>query len=336
MLRVSVIIPAYNCEQYLQEAVASAVANSWPDKEILILNDGSTDKTGEIASQLAQTYPGLVWALSHPDGLNHGLPQTRNRLVQEATGDLIAFLDADDRFLPEHLAHAVHALSAHPDVAFTYGRVRYLHMRATGTWFTQGEWGSGPNQGIVPGAFERLLEANVVPVMTVVCRRQRFLEAGGFVGRVEFGDDKGVRFPSEEHLLWTMLVYRSSVYYMDELCAEYRRHPESRSTVRWTHIDRERVASAGEVEYLERVARWVPPNDWKTQRSLNTAWQEIGNRILYRLYRALREQDFSQAQRELAALRQVPRKARLVTMPWRWYHTRAEARRQSRPLGQDS
>lgn len=328
--RVSVIIPAFNCENYLQEAVESAILNSWSEKEIIIFDDGSTDRTREVAEKLRDKYVDLVRVLSHAGGRNYGLPKTRNEAVKNATGELIAFLDADDRFLPDHLTHAVQALSEYPQVAFTYGRVRYLQSGKTGSWILGDEWGTGPRYGVIHDIFERLLRANFIPVMTVVCRKELFLDTGGFVGRVEFGDATGVRFPSDEHLLWTMLAYRHAVFYVDKVCADYRKHPESRSNKRWKRLDRESVASAGEVEYLARVAGWVPFSDHKARQAINDAWTDIGNRVLYRLYRAVRRSDWGQARSEATILRHVPVKTQLVTAPFLWYSARLESRRRLR------
>jgi hypothetical protein len=123
-------------------------------------------------------------------------------------------------------------------------------------------------------------------------------------------------------LLWTKLAHRYQVFYVDEVCAEYRIHAGSYSF----NLDWEKIASAKQLEHLRRVSDWVTSDDGRARQSIRVAWQQLGDRIIYRLYRALRDRDFSQARREMAALRRMRHKASLVAAPLRWYRTRLEAR----------
>src|SRR5664280_3075793 len=95
MPRVSVIIPAYNAEAFLARALRSVVAQTFDDYEIVLVDDGSTDGTAEIARSFKQA------RYFHQP--NRRQPATRNRGLKEAKGELIAFLDADDEWLPEKL-----------------------------------------------------------------------------------------------------------------------------------------------------------------------------------------------------------------------------------------
>jgi glycosyltransferase involved in cell wall biosynthesis len=311
---VSVIIPAYNSEKYLSEAVESAVSNDWPDKEIIIVDDGSTDGTRHVACGLERSHGGVVRFLPSADGRNRGVSHARNRAAREARGEMLSFLDADDRFLQDHLASSVGALRERPEVAFTYARIRYLFDMDREALKLEGdEWGSGPARGIVPDAFERLLERNFIPLQTVVCRREQFLQAGGF--------DEGLEFQHEDYLLWAKLSCRHPLFYLDRVGAEYRIHPASYST----NLRRDVVVSAQEVEFLERVSRAVGESDRQCSPIVRAAWRRVGDRVAHRLYCALRKGDFVQARREFAALRRVPEKLRLAAAPWNWHRNRSGA-----------
>lgn len=97
-LSVSVIIPVYNAEAFLEKAVKSCL--QFPEvEEILLIDDGSKDSSLKIAQELAYIYP-KVKALQHPDAKNHGVSATRNLGIEKATQEFIAFLDADDYWLP--------------------------------------------------------------------------------------------------------------------------------------------------------------------------------------------------------------------------------------------
>jgi len=310
--RVSVIIPVYNAEAYLAEAVTSAEDDDWPDKEVLVFDDGSTDHSRAVADRLQRERPDLVRVLAHPDGANRGLSPARNALLAAAQGEFVAFLDADDTFLPGHLRRAVTALQASPQAALVYGRVR---VRAEGgsSWMDSDEWGWGPGPGGVSNAFDLLLLRNFIPASAAVCRREPVLELGGF--------DTALGFQQEDYLLWTKLAYRHAVVYLDAVTSLYRVHPTSYSS----RLDRERTATAQEIEYLARMSAWIPKDDAAARRGLRQAWREAADRILYRLYLAVRRGDGASAAREARALVSAPVTA-VLSSPARWHATRAQAR----------
>ncbi len=310
--RVSVIIPAYNAEAYLAEAVQSAVDDDWPDKEVLVFDDGSTDGSRRIADHLQGTRPGLVKVLAHPDGANGGLSRARNAALAAAQGEFVAFLDADDAFLPGHLRRAVVALQAMPQAALVYGRVR-VRLEGGSSWMASGEWGWGPAAGVVSDAFRLLLRRNFIPVQAVVCRREAVLELGGF--------DEGLAFLHQDHVLWSKLAYRHPILYVDAVSSVYRVHPASYSS----QLDRETTATAQEIEYLDRMSSWIPGDDAAARRGLREAWRDAADRILYRLYRALRRVDWPGAAREARALASAP-VAAVLSSPGRWRGARARTR----------
>jgi|LSQX01.3.fsa_nt_gb glycosyltransferase involved in cell wall biosynthesis len=97
--RVSVITPVYNAEEYLRQTVESALRI--PDVgEVILVEDGSPDRSLSVCQALAQEHPDRVRLVRHPNGENHGAGPSRNRGVQEARYPFIAFLDADDLYLP--------------------------------------------------------------------------------------------------------------------------------------------------------------------------------------------------------------------------------------------
>jgi len=98
-MTVSIVIPCYNQAQYLHESVQSALDQTYADIEIIIVNDGSTDNTVEIASTLQQTHPDSIYILTQK---NQGLSEARNSGIAMAKGNFILPLDADDR-LDKHI-----------------------------------------------------------------------------------------------------------------------------------------------------------------------------------------------------------------------------------------
>jgi glycosyltransferase involved in cell wall biosynthesis len=106
---VSVIIPVYNCESFLQEAVESALDQTYPPLEIIVVDDGSTDGTAEVARKLPVTYLRQE---------NAGVSAARNLAISHSKGDLLGLLDGDDVWLPEKLAVQVEALEADPEAGY--------------------------------------------------------------------------------------------------------------------------------------------------------------------------------------------------------------------------
>jgi glycosyltransferase involved in cell wall biosynthesis len=103
--RVSVVIPTYNTSRYLPDAVASVRAQQWPDTEIIVVDDGSTDETPAIAA----AWPDVTYLRQQ----NAGVAAARNRGVETATGRWLAFLDADDRWADGKMARQMAYLDEH-------------------------------------------------------------------------------------------------------------------------------------------------------------------------------------------------------------------------------
>ena len=127
--RVTAIIPAYNAAAFVRNAIDSALAQAWPNIEVLVIDDGSTDDTASIL----QAYGEAIRVVSPPNG---GLSNARNRGIHEATGTYVAFLDADDRWLPGKIARQVQALTDNPQAGFcsTVTQVEAPDGTPTGEW----------------------------------------------------------------------------------------------------------------------------------------------------------------------------------------------------------
>jgi glycosyltransferase involved in cell wall biosynthesis len=111
-MRISVLIPAYNCEAYLVDAINSVLGQSYPVHEIFVVDDGSTDGTGEVVRRLQRNGAKIEYIRTE----NRGVAAARNTGLDRISGDAVALLDADDAWYPRKLELQVRALEAHPDV----------------------------------------------------------------------------------------------------------------------------------------------------------------------------------------------------------------------------
>jgi len=110
MPKVSVIIPCYNYGRYLRQAIQSALDQTFTDFEVIVVDDGSTDDTSKVARSFEDSRVRYVWQE------NKGLPGARNTGIRASSGEYVAFLDADDWFLPRKLELQTGFLDEHPEV----------------------------------------------------------------------------------------------------------------------------------------------------------------------------------------------------------------------------
>lgn len=116
---VSVLIPAFNAQRDVREAVESILDQTYPSIEVIVWDDGSTDRTLAILRRIERRDRRVrVWT-----DANRGVAATLNRLVSLARGDLLARMDADDVAMPWRLAHQVEYLQSHPDCVAVGGQV---------------------------------------------------------------------------------------------------------------------------------------------------------------------------------------------------------------------
>jgi glycosyltransferase involved in cell wall biosynthesis len=133
---VSVVIPCFEQARYLQEAVESVVAQTYPDWEIVIVDDGSPDDTAAVAERLIASHPERRIRLVRQENL--GTPRARNAGVAASVGRYVLPLDADDKLLPEMLARTTRVLDDDPAIAIVYTDYRRFGSEtgdvATGRW----------------------------------------------------------------------------------------------------------------------------------------------------------------------------------------------------------
>lgn len=180
MPRVSVLIPVYNCERYLPQTLESILRQTLTDIEVLVLDDGSSDRSVEIAKTIADRDRRVIVA----DGNHIGVVAQRNRGISMARAKLIALMDADDVALPQRLAVEAAFLDAHPDVCAVGSQV----LRIDGDGLPIDHWK-------LPLRHEEIDEAHIrgrpgaIVNPTVMIRRSVLQQIGGFRADYEFAED---------------------------------------------------------------------------------------------------------------------------------------------------
>lgn len=130
MVKVSVIVPIYNVEKFVARAIASVLAQTWQDFELIVVDDESPDRSLEICRQFEDPRIKIV------QQKNRGLAGARNTGIRHAQGQYIAFLDSDDLWLPEKLEKHVQHLNASPQIGISFSRSEFIdeHDRPIGIY----------------------------------------------------------------------------------------------------------------------------------------------------------------------------------------------------------
>lgn len=151
---VSVLMTVFNGESYVQEAIESVLQQQTKARyELIVVDDGSTDRSALLVEQYCELYPKRVLLLRHPGNVNCGISASRNLALRHVSSPLVAFIDCDDVFLPHHLDAQIAILSQHPEVAMVYASAErwvdhqapFNEQKAQAAW-----WGSNYIPPLVP------------------------------------------------------------------------------------------------------------------------------------------------------------------------------------------
>jgi glycosyltransferase involved in cell wall biosynthesis len=123
---VSVLIPCYNAERWIAKAIESALAQTWSDKEIIVVDDGSTDRSLDVIRNFEDH---IHWET----GPNRGGNIARNRLLELARGEWVQYLDADDYLLPDKIADQMEFVCTHDDFDVVFGPITLEHWSEQGS-----------------------------------------------------------------------------------------------------------------------------------------------------------------------------------------------------------
>ena len=209
--KVSIIIPVLNCEQYIAQAIKSALNQSFQDFEIMVVDGASADRTPLIVKEFSERDKRINFV----NQLNPGLASARNYGVEIAKGDYIAFLEADDLWHPDKLLLQVKCLESKPDVGLVscYSAVIDENSLLLG-------WRLGVDMnGMV---YKRVIERNPISTCSIpLIRRECLQNVGLFDERIKYIDDAE---------LWIRFTRKFPIATIPKALVGYRRWSSNRST----------------------------------------------------------------------------------------------------------
>lgn len=237
---ISVIIPLYNKASSIERTLRSVVGQSVPPREIIIVDDGSTDSSAEVVERIGSP---LVRLIRQP---NRGVSVARNRAMTEASGRWVALLDGDDYWEADYLQQVERLIASVPDCG-AYGMGFWVESDGRRT---RGEF---PEQEGIVDFFSLSMHCYVLIPSATTLDRRLALELGGFPEGMRMGEDQ---------YLWTKIARRSQVAFSPRTVAIYSRTAENRSAsiyrAEQTPYSLEDLydaeASAISNEYVARVA----------------------------------------------------------------------------------
>ena len=187
MAKVSIVIPTYNCLDYLPKAIGSVLQQTHQDIEIIIIDDNSNDGT---STYLASIDDDRIITLST---LGVGAPQARNLGIEKATGEFIAFLDADDFWFPEKIERQLEFHQRYPDMAMSFTNYEHLTEDYEVIVDCFSYWSQFQNREEqfinIDNPLEFIIENNVIGTSTVMVKADVFSQTDSFNADIKYGED---------------------------------------------------------------------------------------------------------------------------------------------------
>jgi glycosyltransferase involved in cell wall biosynthesis len=268
---VSNIVIFLNASPFFEETIASIFAQTYENWELLLVDDGSTDGSTEIALKYAQKYPEKVRYLEHESHQNRGMSATRNLGIRHAQGEYIAFLDADDLWLPNTLADQVMILEAHPDAAMVYGPIEWWYSWSGKPQDLNADFVENPGVPtdtlIQPPILFILLLQRTIAISGMLIRRKIIEQVNGF--------EDQFKTLYEDQAFCVKVCLQFPVFAASHCWYKYRRHPNSCT-----------IATKAKQEFAMRLAflKWLEKYLLETGMKDSLSWQTLKRELFLYKY----------------------------------------------------
>lgn len=223
----SVVIPLYNKEAYITQTILSVLEQTYTNYEIIVVDDGSTDNGYNVVKSLAHPKIKLI----HQE--NAGPSAARNRGINESSGDYIAFLDADDKWLAEKLEQHYNLHTQHPDLYWSCSNYYILKDNSYSTPEYLGR------ESIVDDAIDGIIKKLPLSSISIVVRKEAFIEK-----KLQFNEQ--YRRSEDREMWYSLACHFPKIGYLTECLAIYNRVDDSLT---------KRSASDEDLSFVSMLAR---------------------------------------------------------------------------------
>ena len=244
---LTIIIPTFNRADFLKESIQSVLSQSFTDFELIVVNDGSTDHTGEVAEE----FPGIHYVSC---AVNSGVSHARNLGINLAKGRYICFLDSDDLWVKNKLETQIRWMESHPDCRLCYTDEIWIRKGVRVNPMNKHRKFSGD-------IFARSLQLCIVSPSSVLMQASLFDEVG------LFDEDLLV---CEDYDLWLRISQKYPVHFIEEKLIVKRGGHEDQLSTRFWGMDRFRVYA------LEKLLKESSLNEEKRRLVIQTLIQKCG------------------------------------------------------------
>ena len=225
---VSIIMPAYNAEKYIEEAIISVLKQTYPNFELVIVNDGSTDNTGNIISEYRDKFYDKIVYIDKK--VNEGTALTLNRAIREARGKYICWLSADDVFFEDTVESLVKFLEDHKEYDIIFSDYELIDNNSI---FLRESFFKRAIIELVDNNLNQpyrglLMEGCIINGCSIIVPKKCFEEAGDFNHQYRYAHD---------YDLWLRLASRYSIGYLNKINVKNRTYREQISQQGHNEVD---------------------------------------------------------------------------------------------------
>lgn len=284
---VSVVIPLYNKGSYIARALNSVLAQTFRDFEVIVVDDGSTDDGAAIVKGFGDPRIRLI------QQENQGVSAARNRGIEVARAELIAFLDADDEWLPGFLETIVHLRRKFPE-AGVYATAFYTHSRKRSNLLNLKAIPSKPWEGPIPRYFLTATYKEPISSSSVCIPRSVFDNIGMFIERVWWGEDTEMWGRIALHYSIAFSWTYGAVYHFEatnranEKRETVKEHPFTETGLKYISETREPISPT----LLQDLLEYIEKTKLQTAgRALKSGEQEFARRVLKNCHTKLLRKD---------------------------------------------
>ena len=235
---VSVLVPAYNHEQYVEEALQSIINQTYQNIELIVINDGSTDGTGRVIERFIQRNP--EFRITYLEQKNEGICKTLNKGLKIARGKYVALLASDDKWTPDKTIKQVQFMERNDNIGLVFSDHYFMRFREI-TEIKATDYKPSIRRCFKRGVqnvniYEKLLTEDIIPALTVLMRKDCIDRLGGFDADLE----------AEDYDMWLRMAKEYPIAFIDEPLAYYRVHETNLSN---------RVMNMHSIRFLMKVLR---------------------------------------------------------------------------------